>query len=156
MLRPATIALALALLSACETAPPPEDPTWQPMRFLVGAWRSLDGAGSTLEVWTEPHGMTMYGQNRIVRDGAMASFELLSIELRGDTFVYVARPRGGPATEFPLKAQGPNSVTFVNPEHDFPKRIHYELSADGNELVAVADANDGGDQRIEFRWSRVR
>ena len=128
-----TTLLGLLLLTACQSTPSTVDPEWQPLHFLVGAWRSLeDNGGSTLEVWTEPHGMTMYGQNRTIARGQMVFFELLSIEQRGDGFVYVARPRGGDATEFPLTASGENSATFVNNDHDFPKRIHYQLSPDGD------------------------
>jgi len=152
-----TTLLGLLLLTACQSAPSTADPEWQPVNFMIGAWRSLeDDGGSTLEVWTVPHGMTMYGQNRTVARGELAFFELLSIEKRGDQFIYVARPRGAKATEFPLTESGENSATFVNNDHDFPKRIRYRLSADGNELLATADGNDTGGQRLEYRWTRVR
>ncbi|MFN3243392.1 MAG: DUF6265 family protein [Planctomycetota bacterium] len=152
-----TTLLGLLLLTACQTTAAPTDPEWQPVAFMTGAWRSLDDdGGSSLEVWTSPHGLTMYGQNRTIARGQLVFFELLGIEKRGDTFVYVARPRGADATEFVMTSHGENSATFVNNDHDFPKRIHYQLSPEGDELRATADANDSGGQRLEYRWTRVR
>ena len=152
-----TSLLGLLLLTSCQMAPAPTSPEWQPVNFMVGVWRSLeDNGGSSLEAWTTPHGLTMYGQNRTVTRGKLAFFELLSIEKRNEQFVYIARPRGGEATEFVMTSHGENSATFVNNEHDFPKRIHYQLSPDGDELVATADGNDTGGQRLEYTWKRVR
>jgi hypothetical protein len=46
-------------------------------------------------------------------------------------------------------------VVFVNPEHDFPKRIAYELRGDGLLRVRVDDGADGGEGE-DFAYRRTR
>lgn len=161
MKRPPIAALAL-LLAACHTTDPnaavaPTADAWQPVRMLTGYWRhDADGGGASLEAWTAPHGDVMFGQNRSLAGGELVFFELLSIERRGERLVYVARPGGGPATEFVMTAHDANSVTFENPEHDFPKRIRYRRDDGGDALRAVVDDGTDDGQRLAFGWRRVR
>lgn len=148
-------AVLAALPSGCATPPRAAGEPCTQVAFLIGCWRSVDGDRVTEEVWTPPHGDTMYGQNRTLRGGELRAFELLTIEPRGADLVYVARPQGGAPTEFRLVAHAPGDATFANPEHDFPKRIRYRRLADGALEATVDDGTDGG-QRLTFRWLPVR
>src|SRR5690606_28527963 len=151
---------ALIALSACQT-PPPEATVdaWQPVRFLTGCWRSQDGSESSLETWTPPHGDAMYGQNRSMNAGRMVFFELLTIARQGDSFVYIAQPRGGKPTEFAMTSSKTGadgtSVTFANPQHDFPIRIRYTLHAQGTLSARVDDGTDTV-KHLTFEWQPVR
>ncbi|HUP50743.1 MAG TPA: DUF6265 family protein, partial [Thermoanaerobaculia bacterium] len=74
-------------------------------------------------------------------------FEFLRIEQRGEELVYVAMPGGRTATEFRATVVEETKITFENPEHDFPKRIHYWK--EGKRLCA---AIDGGNEEKSQRW----
>jgi len=145
----------LLTLTACEApgAPPGSPAAAHPAAFFAGCWRRTDGAEVSEEVWTIPHGGVMYGQNRTLRGDALLDFELLTIERRGDDWVYVARPGGRRATEFRMTACGPHFVTFENPGHDYPKRIRYRRAGDTLEAL-IDDGRDG--HTTAFGWRAVR
>jgi hypothetical protein len=63
----------------------------------------------------------------------------LRIVERDGTLVYVAQPNGRPPTEFTLTSIAPDSATFENPSHDFPKVIRYSRRADGSLEARVSD-----------------
>ncbi|MFK7742998.1 MAG: DUF6265 family protein [Planctomycetota bacterium] len=164
-------ALVLVLSSAlagCGSMPPPAEPlaaamheAFAPATFLVGCWLDASGTSksTSVEVWSEPHAGTMYGQGRTMRGTDLIFFELLSIEQRGDKLALVARPRGGEATEFAMTghtatSSGGRSITFANPQHDFPRRIRYER--DGDSLQAIADDGTDSGKRAVFNWRRAR
>ncbi|MGK0303677.1 MAG: hypothetical protein ACI89X_004575 [Planctomycetota bacterium] len=153
----ALLALAGCQLPVQESIAVIHDP-WQPVRFLSGTWHAKDGTGTSLESWGEPCGNAMYGQNRSINGKRLVFFELLTIERRGDSFVYLASPKGSPATEFVMTSSGVNNgtaaVTFENPEHDFPKRISYRLNQKGALSARVDDGSDGG-KNLTFQWQRV-
>lgn len=150
------VQLVQSLLAAPAAAPADgkgDDP-FARVRFLIGGWRS-EGRGSVAqEIWTQPHGGSMFGTSRTERGERLLQFELLRVFVGDDGgLVYEARPGGGPATRFRLAAHGEGRVTFANPDHDFPRRIHYWREGDALR-AAIDDGTDGG-RRMEFGWSRL-
>lgn len=101
----------------------------------------------------------MYGQNRSTNGDHLVFFELLTIERRDDSFVYLASPKGSPATAFVMTSSEANNdgaaVTFENQDHDFPKRIHYRLETNGDLSARVDDGTDNG-KNLKFKWRRVQ
>lgn len=123
--------------------------------WLSGCW-AVEGAGAgTGETWTRPAGGTMLGLSRTVRDGRTTAYEYMRIEQRGNGDVYlVALPSGQAEAEFRLSEQADTSVTFENPEHDFPQRIRYSL--EGEVLRARVEAGEGNEVRgFELEMRRV-
>lgn len=130
------------------------DSPWHKVTFLAGRWRAEGDNGFQEEIWTPPHGDAMFGQSRLIRDDELRFFELLRIERRGDELFFIAMPVARSVTAFQLTASSPGSVTFSNPEHDFPKRIRYWLEQDGS-LRAVADDGTAAGKQQKFHWQRV-
>jgi Domain of unknown function (DUF6265) len=138
----------LPLLLACTSVRADEHPD---LNWLAGAWCSHDANQSSEEHWLAERGGLMLGVNRTVTAKG-ASFEFLRIELAGKTARFVAQPGGAPPTRFDLVSAAPNSVTFANPQHDFPKRIRY--ARDGELLTARVDNGHDDATAQEFKWSR--
>ncbi len=93
--------------------------------FLVGAWEVVDVGVRTREVWERAADGALEGRS-VSRAGPETPFaESLRLEPRGNTWVYVAEPRGERPTEFTLQSSTATSAVFVNPGHDFPRRITY-------------------------------
>ena len=87
--------------------------------------------------------------------GKMVAFEYLRIVEREGGLVYAAQPGGAPKTEFVLTEFGPTEAggrraVFDNPRHDYPKRIVYELSADGKLSATTGFMKGGTPRRYEF------
>ncbi len=124
------------------------------LSWLAGQWVGTRGSGSSIEErWSPPRGGAMLAVSRTVNtSGKMSAFEYLRIVERDGGLVYVAQPGGAKATEFVLTEVSPTRAVFDNPRHDYPKRIVYELSAEGG-LSATIGYIKGGTPR-RFEWKR--
>jgi hypothetical protein len=85
----------------------------------------------------------MIGVSRTVRNETLSAFEFLCIVERDGGLVYAAMPNARtPQTDFVLTRIDADSVTFENPEHDFPTMIRYARRTDGT-LEAVVSGRAG-------------
>ena len=87
--------------------------------------------------------------------GRMVAFEYLRIVERDGGLVYIAQPGGAAPTEFVLTEltageTGPRRAVFDNPRHDYPKRIVYELSAEGGLSATIGFTRGGTPRCHEF------
>jgi len=134
--------------------PAPAKAAMGDLAWLAGAWvgtRGEGGAVSIEERWSPPLGGAMLGVSRTVSRGSMRAFEFLRIVERDGGLVYVAQPGGAPPTEFALTELGPTRAVFDNPRHGYPKRIVYELSAEGGLSATIGFTKGGSPRRFEFK-----
>jgi len=90
----------------------------------------------------EPKAGLMLGASREGDGGTLRSWEQLRIEQATDgTIVLHASPGGRAAVPFTARAASGNAIEFINPFHDYPQRIRYELK-DGR-LTAEISLVDG-------------
>lgn len=144
--------LAIAL-TAASTAPAAEI---DHLGFLTGCWVLTSPNGTkTEEQWMPPAGGTMLGMSRSVRDGKLRAYEFMRILPGPDgKLQFVATPSGQAEAAFPLKERAENTVTFENPQHDFPQRIRYRL-ADTDTLVGRIEGSvDGKARSVDFPYRR--
>ncbi len=127
------------------------------LSWLAGAWVGTRSSGSSIEErWSPPLGGAMLAVSRAVNtSGKMVSFEYLRIVEREGGLVYIAQPGGKTPTEFVLTElsteSGAARAVFDNPRHDYPKRIVYELSADGGLSAKIGFTQGGTPRRFEFK-----
>jgi len=124
------------------------------LAWLAGAWVGTRGEGGTTSIeerWSPPLGGAMLGVSRTVSRGTMRAFEFLRIVERDGGLVYVAQPGGAPPTEFVLTELDGTRAVFENPRHDYPKRIVYELSAEGGLSATIGFSKGGSPRRFEFQ-----
>jgi len=145
----ATLLLIMPMRPASAQLPSPvADLDW-----LSGAWGGEKDGVYAEEHWMTPLGGTLVGMHRDVRAGRAISFEFLRIEERNGRAVYLASPRGAPATPFTAVEQAPRRVVFENRAHDFPQRIIYWR--DGARLCARVEGTIKGESESEqWCWSR--
>lgn len=108
--------------------------------WLVGDWAGTVGTNNVEERWMAAAGGAMIGNSRTTRGPSMVEFEFLCMAQRAGGLVYTAMPNGGGMTDFLSTKVSADSITFENPEHDFPKAITYTKRADGGVDVAVTGA----------------
>jgi hypothetical protein len=141
-----SLAIALLFVAGPGLCAEPPDLSW-----LAGAWCHDDRKRSIEEHWLAERGGLMLGVNRTVTSRE-AAFEFLRIELKPGAVRYVAQPGGAPPVAFTLASVSPQRATFINPAHDFPKRVQYWREGD----VLRARVDDGADAGAaeEFTWKR--
>ncbi len=123
------------------------------LAWMAGAWVGTRSTGSSIvERWCPPLSGAMLAVSRTVNtSGKMSAFEYLRIVERDGGLVYIAQPGGKAPTEFVLTEVGTTRAVFVNPRHDYPRRIVYELSAEGDLIATTGQIKGGTPQRYEFK-----
>ncbi len=123
------------------------------MSWLSGAWVGTRSSGSAIEErWSPPLGGAMLAVSRTVNtSGKMVAFEYLRIVERDGGLIYIAQPGGAKPTEFVLTELGSTRAAFENPRHDYPRRIVYELSAEGRLSATIGQLKGGTPNRFEFK-----
>ncbi len=135
--------------------PAPAEASIGDVAWLARAWVGTRSSGSSIEErWSPPLGGAMLGVSRTVARGRMSAFEYLRIVERDGGLVYVAQPGGGAETEFVLTELAADRAVFDNPRHDYPKRIVYELSADGGLTATIGFLKGGSPRRFEYTRER--
>ncbi|MBX3356297.1 MAG: hypothetical protein KF724_11445 [Phycisphaeraceae bacterium] len=134
--------------------PTPAKATIGDLFWLAGAWVGTRGEGGAISIeerWTPPLGGAMLAVSRTVKGGKMGAFEYLRIIEHDGGLVYIAQPGGAKPTEFVLTELGGTRAVFDNPRHDYPKRIVYELSAEGSLTATIGFTKGGTPRRFEFK-----
>jgi hypothetical protein len=123
------------------------------LKWLSGAWVGKKMTGSSMEErWSPPLGGAMLAVSRTVNaSDKMVAFEYLRIVERDGGLVYIAQPAGKTPTEFVLSELTATRAVFDNPRHDYPKRIVYEVSAEGVLTATVGQTKGGSPMRLEFK-----
>lgn len=129
--------------------PEPAKATIGDMAWLAHAWTGMRRTSSIEERWSPPKGGAMLGVSRTVRGEKMVGFEFLRIVERDGGLIYVAQPGGRPPTEYVLTQLENQRAEFVNPRHDYPQRIVYELSKEDGLTASIGFAI-GRLQSFEF------
>ena len=118
--------------------------------LMAEGWVGTRGTSSIEERWSPTKGGAMLGVSRTVKSEKMTGFEFLRVVERDGGLVYVAQPGGRTPTEFVLTALDKTRAVFVNPRHDYPQRIIYELSDEGALSASIGFAKGGNPRSFEL------
>jgi hypothetical protein len=149
-------AAALVVASVCLGTASAQSAHLEQLAWLAGCWAAESGERGTGEHWLPLAGGTMLGVGRTVKNGRTVEYEFLQIRLNAeDKVIYIASPSGQRQASFTASSITEGSVTFENPQHDFPQRISYNALA-GNRVAARIEGRRGGVLRgVDFPMKRV-
>jgi len=133
-----------------------QTPTLADISWISGDWQTEPGGRRQIEEhWTKVAGASMLGMSRTVAGDKTVEFEYLRIEQRADGIYYVAHPKARcPGTDFKLTRASATEAVFENPQHDFPKRIIYQKTANDG-LTASIDGGEGT-KAMSFAYRRIK
>jgi hypothetical protein len=69
--------------------------------------------------------------------------------------VFIALPSGQKETTFVASSVTADSVTFENPQHDFPQKVIYRLQPEGRLVARIEGTRDGKVRGVDFPMKRV-
>ena len=146
--------ISLGMLSSINAVAAEADIT--SLAWLAGCWQSEKGEAGSGEHWLPPAGGTMFGVSRTVKNGKTVEFEFVQLRVNAEgKLVFIALPSGQKEATFVASAVGKDSVTFENPQHDFPQKVIYRLEP-GGRLVGRIEGTRGGTFRgVDFPMKRV-
>jgi hypothetical protein len=122
------------------------------LTFMAGCW---SGPG-TVEMWMKPEAGSVLGVGRTVRNGKVVGTEYFSVTERPDGIVMNVQQRlAATTTVFRVKEITATSVTFENPEHDFPQRVIYRLTGPGSLLGRIEGRDKGKERAVDYPMKRA-
>lgn len=144
------------MLSIAAGSSAQETPSIEELSWMAGCWETAPSDGNAYEeVWLAPRGGVMLGVSRTVREGRAVAHEFLRIVEEDGTLVYLADPSGQTPTRFTASEAGDRTVTFVNPEHDFPQTIRYRSETSDLLLARIEGERQGETRGIDFPLRRA-
>lgn len=142
---------------AAETKPPSEVRI-EDLAWLAGHWSGeVKGAGATTRFesyYTTPEGGMVLSVSKAFAGGKISWFELERFAVQDGVIKVTPHPGGKASDPFTLVEHdaAAKKAVFANPEHDYPKRLSYQLvSPDRLYIVLTGDA---GAPVMEFTLSR--
>lgn len=135
MIRYAFCFLALGICSLTSAA---EEADRNRLDWLTGCWQGDDGV--TREVWSNSEDGYYFGYSVVTKESHVIFFEQMRIN-SGPVPIFNAYPAGEGPFPFAATDISETSVTFANPDHDFPQMIKYWREDD--RLRATISAIDG-------------
>lgn len=147
-------AAALWLLAA--PAAPASESGFEDLAWLSGCWQEPGSEPGSGEHWTTSKGGIMLGTSRTIVSGKLVAFEFMQIRaLEDGRLAFIAQPSGSPPTTFIVKSLSAARVIFENPKHDFPQRVIYSRTPEGDLHAQVEGVLDGKERTVDFPMRRV-
>ncbi len=106
-------------------------PSLNHLGWLTGTWNRTNArpGRSGVEIWQKISDSEMTGRGINLKGTDTTFVEKLKIIVKDKDIFYVADvPENKALVFFKLTSFSNGSVVFENPQHDFPKKISYELS----------------------------
>jgi hypothetical protein len=126
------------------------------LAWLAGCWQPEKGDAGSVEHWLPPAGGTMLGVSRTVKNGSTVEFEFMQLRTTAEgKLVFIALPSGQQEATFTASAVSHDSVTFENPQHDFPQKVIYRLQSEGRLVARIEGTRDGKERGVDFPMKRV-
>lgn len=103
--------------------------TLSQLHWLEGEWQARQGQSTVVERWQKTSANTFEGEGQTLSAaGQLQQQESLRlVDMQQDIF-YLAKVKHNPLpVAFKLEECAPERLTFVNPAHDFPKQLVYQL-----------------------------
>ncbi len=127
------------------------------LNWLLGKWKLESEGSPTFENWKRTDENLLEGESFLVKDSQITFLEMLKIEKIDREIFYTATVAHNPdPVSFKLVKISSETVTFENPEHDFPQRISYWKNSDGTLSARISGRPEGAEEReIDFSYVPV-
>jgi hypothetical protein len=155
--------VVLAFLFACQSRVNPihskkyaelEKSVW-----LLGVWQKQSGKGILTESWRRLDDSTFVGRSFFVVNCDTLSSEKIRLEQRNGKLYYiptVADQNEGKPIAFTQNSLTDSTVTFENPQHDFPQKIDYRFQKPDSLIAEVSAMVNGSQKSIVFRMGKTK
>lgn len=133
------ILLVLISFSACS-----QNTDLKQVEFLIGTWK-IEGK-ENYESWEKKENILKGSSYKIENEKKVIS-EKIEMRVVENHIIYtptVLNQNNGKGIPFKLISFEQKLFSFENPEHDFPKKIQYQILSENELYVSVLGENDKG------------
>lgn len=142
--------------SAMPEAQAPASSIHEQFSWLEGTWVRETSNGISYEVWSADDSGLFGLSFRVNAVDTTVTERLRLLDDDGEIY-FVAHPKqNDEPTRFLMTERDSLSVTFENPEHDFPTRITYFNKPPDSMVASIAGPSQDGMQTIDFPFKRQK
>lgn len=151
----------LFLLAGFSVLSNPDSNKMSAFSWLLGSWTmKKSNGGALMETWVQRNDSTFSGEGlSISMTGRSTVKEKLQLVYRSGKYYYittVADQNNNQPVKFALTSHSDKGFVAENPEHDFPKRIMYNLIG-RDSIHAVIDGGPSlPDKKTSFYFTRYK
>jgi Domain of unknown function (DUF6265) len=155
------LATFLLLVTVCSfTTNQDETANIKSFNWLQGSWQMQTRRGVITEKWIIVNDHTLTGRSSLVRaDGTEIPLEKIELVNRKGTYFYiptVKNQNGEQPVEFKITSHNETGFVAENPQHDFPKRISYQLVNKDSIHAIIDDGTSASVKKSDFYYSRKK
>ena len=128
--------------------------------WMTGSWKMETKRGMIMETWISSNDSTLSGESiRVSITGGTELLEKIQLVHRNHEYFYIPVAQGqneNKPVKFKITTFSETGFVAENPEHDFPKRISYNLMSKDSIHAFI----DGGplqpEKKSDFFYSRIK
>jgi hypothetical protein len=147
-MKPIGLLAIIFLIAGCgNNSPVPDFTSWE------GTWKTSSGSSSFTETWTKTNTQLWSGTGTWRENDSISYEEKLSLRYNGKDCVYSALApdqNNEQSVDFMLSLFTDSTWVFVNPKHDFPNKIEYQLLSSRMMKVDVTGIEKGKPRSLSF------
>lgn len=145
------------ILLVISTGQHPSEPTVSSSDFdwVVGQWDGKFGDAKITETWVKQSDELFTASGFVIAGTDTVVKENLRIEKIGHHWTFISVINQNHPVLFTLINSNNQVFTFENKEHDFPQRIVYSKTKDGDLLAWIEGEMGQKASKEEYRYSRV-
>lgn len=124
---------------------------------LEGQWTMPYDGGELVEIWTKQFEKKLKGQTIFIKNEQEEKKEVINLVLKEGRIYYTPEVKGMNDDEpvpFTLTEMDDNKFVFENREHDFPRRITYELKGNNRLYATIEGTTKKGFRKVEYKYVR--
>jgi len=123
---------------------------------IIGTWQ-VEGE-QLFEEWSLSADSSYFATSYSLKNDEKIILESIRLVREKDNIFYEATvldQNEGKPVRFKLVSLTANKMVFFNPEHDFPKKIEYEILGDHHMMATVSDGKGGKGKSFNIKFERV-
>ena len=126
------------------------------LSWLEGAWHGKVGNSNYEAVYSSTGGGSIVSASKQSQGDRTQMFDFETFQVKGDDVFMTPYPGGNKSVSFKLVDHDPkkHSAKFSNPEHDFPKALHYEMK--GGDRLVISLFSDSNTAAMTFELKRKK
>lgn len=130
---------------------------FQQLYALQGTWQMNTSKGVLYEGWQKINDTLLQGGSYKIKEHDTIFLERVSLKhtVDGIFYVPVVEENNMQQVNFKLTSYNNNSFVFENPEHDFPKRVIYEIVSADSLHAYIDDGVNNPAKRKDYFYGKV-
>ena len=128
--------------------------------WMIGSWKMETKPGAILETWIYRNDSTLSGESiRINFTGGTDLLEKIQLVCRNKEYFFISTAQGqndDKPVKFKITTYSETGFVAENPEHDFPKRISYNLMSKDSIHAFIDGGPSMPEKKSDFYYSRYK